>query len=146
MTSVKPDFRADELHAPLLMGLLFREVSQIFTDEDWGGLRQSHFRVISSVPPEGISVTALAQRVGMTKQGCGQFVGRLVGSGHLSVETGSPDRRVRTVRRTGAGDRLMTDVAARISRIEQDWAARVGERRYATFRAVLEELGLRSAR
>ena len=73
MTSVK-GFPAEELHVPLLMGLLFREVRDVYAAEDWDGLRQSHFRVISSVPPEGISVTDLGERVGMTKQGCGQFV------------------------------------------------------------------------
>ena len=78
MTSVKRDFPREEMHAPLLMGLLFREVSDASSSEDWDGLRQSHFRVICSVPAEGISVTDLAERVGMTKQGCGQFVTSLV--------------------------------------------------------------------
>src|SRR5680860_7311 len=102
MTSVK-GFPAEELHVPLLMGLLFREVRDVYAAEDWGGLRQSHFRVVSSVPPEGISVTDLGERVGMTKQGCGQFVASLVESGHLRVHQDSTDRRVRLpfgVRRT----------------------------------------------
>ena len=34
------------------MGLLFREITATFAAEDWAGLRQSHFRVISSVPAE----------------------------------------------------------------------------------------------
>jgi hypothetical protein len=55
MTSVK-GYPEEELHATLLMGLLFRQVRAVFAAEDWSGLRQSHFRVISSVPPEGISV------------------------------------------------------------------------------------------
>src|SRR5680860_1489420 len=49
MTSVK-GFPAEELHVPLLMGLLFREVRDVYAAEDWGGLRQSHFRVVSRVP------------------------------------------------------------------------------------------------
>jgi len=110
--------------------------------EEWGGLRQSHFRVISSVPPEGISVTELAERVGMTKQGCGQFVTTLVGSGHLKVEEDRADRRVRRVRRTPKGNRTIASVTDRILAIEDDWASRVGERRYRTFRRVLEELAL----
>ena len=141
MTSVK-GFPAEELHAPLLMGLLFREVRDVYASEKWGGLRQSHFRVISSVPPEGISVTELAERVGMTKQGCGQFVTTLVGSGHLKVEQDRADRRVRRVRRTPKGNRTIVSVTDRILAIEDDWASRVGERRYRTFRRVLEELAL----
>lgn len=139
MTSVK-GFPADELHATLLMGLLFREVRGVFAAEDWGGLRQSHFRVISSVPAEGISVTDLGERLGMSKQGCGQFVTSLVGSGHLRVEQGATDRRVRWVRRTPKGTRTIRRVTARMLEIEQEWAERVGERRYRTFRTVLEDL------
>ena len=43
MTTVK-GYPEDELHATLLMGLLFREVRAVFATEDWSGLRQSHFR------------------------------------------------------------------------------------------------------
>ena len=139
MTSVK-GFPAEELHAPLLMGLLFREVRDVYAAEDWGGLRPSHFRVISSVPPEGISVTDLGERVGMTKQGCGQFVSSLVESGHLKVQQDPADRRVRLVRRTPKGRRLIARVTARTLDLEAAWAAQVGERRYRTFRKVLEEI------
>ena len=142
MSSVKADFPREELQVPLLMGLLFREVSDTFAAEDWDGLRQSHFRVISSVPPEGISVTELAERVGMTKQGCGQFVTTLVASGHLKVHQDRTDRRVRRVRRTPTGSRTIASVTDRILAIEDDWASRVGERRYRTFRRVLEDLAL----
>jgi DNA-binding MarR family transcriptional regulator len=142
MSSVKRDFPQEELQAPLLMGLLFRRVSAGFASEDWGGLRQSHFRVISAVPPEGISVTELAERVAMSKQGCGQFVTSLVSSGHLKVEQGQTDRRVRLVRRTSKGSRTIKAVTRRILALEADWAEQVGERRYGTFRRVLEELAL----
>ena len=142
MSSVKGVFPPEELQVPLLMGLLFREVSNTFADENWDGLRQSHFRVISSVPPEGISVTELAERVGMTKQGCGQFVTALVERGHLEVEQDPSDRRIRRVRRTPKGHRTILRVTDRILAIEDEWASRVGERRYRTFRRVLEELAL----
>ena len=137
MSSVK-GYPEEELHASLLMGLLFRQVRAVFAAEDWSGLRQSHFRVISSVPPEGISVTDLGERLAMSKQGCGQFVTSLVDSGHLRVEQGETDRRVRWVRRTPKGNRTLTRVTARMLEIEEDWAERVGERRYRTFRRVLE--------
>ena len=115
-------------------------VSEVFGSEDWGGLRQSHFRVISAVPAEGISVTELGERVGMTKQGCGQFVSGLVDSGHLLVEQHATDRRVRLVRRTPKGERTSAAVTSRMLALEDAWAARVGERRYRTFRRVLDEL------
>ncbi|MFY9913975.1 MAG: MarR family transcriptional regulator [Nocardioidaceae bacterium] len=142
MTFVKAEFPLEETHAPLLMGLLFRQVHTIFDQEDWGGLRQSHFRVISSVPSGGVSITELGERLGMTKQGCGQFVTQLVESGHLVIEAYPSDRRVRVVRRTALGQRVLDRVLERNLRIERDWATQVGEARYRAFREVLEELAL----
>ncbi|MEO7421424.1 MAG: MarR family winged helix-turn-helix transcriptional regulator [Ornithinibacter sp.] len=142
MTYVKAEFPAAQTHAPMLMGLLMREVQSIFAAEDWDGLRQSHFRVMSAVPDQGVSITELGERVGMTKQGCGQFVAQLLESGHLATERFPSDRRVRMVRRTPHGQRVLDAVRERNLRIEQDWAEQVGQENYLTFRAVLEGLAL----
>jgi DNA-binding MarR family transcriptional regulator len=142
MTSVNHVVAPDEQHAPMLMGWLLNEVRATFAAEDWDGLRQSHFRVMSSVPADGISITELGERVGMSKQGCGQFVSHLVQTGHLKVATDPRDRRTRIVLRTPLGNRTVRRATARILRIEAEWAERVGSRRYATFRRVLEELTL----
>ncbi|MBG0740108.1 winged helix-turn-helix transcriptional regulator [Paeniglutamicibacter antarcticus] len=144
MNYVKADFPVDQIHTPMLMGLLFRQVHAIFATEDWNGLRQSHFRVISSVPEHGVTITELGERVGMTKQGCGQFVAQLVRTGHLTSDRDPSDRRVRLVHRTPLGQQVIDAVLARNLRIEQDWAGRVGQERYRTFRGVLEELALGS--
>lgn len=142
MTSVKGFVPRTEWHAALLMGLMLRQVHEVFAAEDWKGLRQSHFRVISSVPPAGITITELGDRVGMTKQGCGQFVTQLVQSGHLRVQHSAADRRTRIVHRTATGNRTIAAVTARNLRLEQDWADRVGHERYRVFREVLEELAM----
>lgn len=107
---------------------------------DWRGLRVSHFRVVSLVPDVGINVTDLALRVGMTKQGCGQFVTQLVESGHLTSEPDPDDGRVRWVRRTARGSETMADVARVVGGLEERWSAAVGAERYRAFRDVLEEL------
>jgi DNA-binding MarR family transcriptional regulator len=142
MTLVKGDFPADRLHAPLLMGLLFRQVRDEFATEDWKGLRQSHFRVLSMVPDQGVSITELGERVGMTKQGCGQFVTQLAATGHLRVAAHPDDRRVRVVRRTPKADRVLAAVRERNLAIERGWSERVGAERYDVFREVLDELAL----
>ena len=129
-----------ELHVPRMVGKLMFEVRDTFAAEDWDGLRQSHFRVISKVPRNGISVTELAQALRMSKQACGQFVTQLEATGHVAIRADATDRRVRLVIRTPLGDRMLKAVNARIRRIEREWARRVGADRYATFREVLEEL------
>lgn len=142
MTFVKAEFPATQTHAPMLMGLLFRQVHAIFATEDWDGLRQSHFRVMSAVPEQGVSITELGERVRMTKQGCGQFVTQLTETGHLATELDLADRRVRIVRRTPLGQQVLDAVRERYLRIEQVWAEQVGRERYDIFRGVLEDLAL----
>jgi DNA-binding MarR family transcriptional regulator len=142
MTSVKGR-GGDDPHVAVLLGKVLLEIRAAFAGEDWGGLRQSHFRLLSQVPPSGISVTDLAVLLGMTKQAVGQFVTFLVESGHLEVRDSPADRRVRLVVRTRLGDDTNRAVTARIRRIERQWARRVGPERYAAFRDVLETLAPR---
>lgn len=140
MVSVKGEVPDVERHIAMLLGGLMDEIRNAFAAEDWGGLRQSHFRVIAHVPEGGISVTELAERVRMTKQGCGQFVTQLVVSGHLETAPSPVDARVRLVRRTPEGRGNVVDVTARMAEIERAWAESVGERRYAAFRRVAEDI------
>ena len=128
---------------PELMAQLFGRIRGELSNETLGDLRLSHVRVLSGVPAEGLSVTELARRVGMTKQGCGQFVTQLVGSGHLRTARDPGDRRVRLVMRTSHGDRFMSSVYLALARVEEEFAAQVGERRFATFKGVMAELATR---
>jgi DNA-binding MarR family transcriptional regulator len=125
---------------PELMAGLFGRIRAELSDGTMGDLRMSHVRVLSAVPPGGVNVTELARHAGMTKQGCGQFVTQLSASGHLRTGQDPDDGRVRLVFRTPAGDRLMRKVYAALARLERDFAAEVGERRYATFKKVMAEL------
>ena len=134
MTS--PDHR-HVLHA---LGQLMMESRALVLARGEPGLRPSHHRVIGHVPPEGISVTELAERVGMTKQGIGQFVTQLAESGHVTVSPHPDDRRVRVVRRTAKGDEAERRLGELLDELEADWANLVGTRRYDEFRAVLDEL------
>ena len=142
MTAVKgsPPTAEIERHVPMLVGKLFAEVRDAFAAEDWGGLRQSHFRLMDHVPPGGIPITDLAAAIRMTKQACGQFVTNLVGTGHLEIHSDPADRRIRLVTLTPLGRRTVKAVNRRIRRIENEWADRVGPARYATFREVLDEI------
>jgi DNA-binding MarR family transcriptional regulator len=128
---------------PELMAGLFGRIRAELADGSLGDLRMSHVRVLAAVPPDGINVTELARRAGMTKQGCGQFVTYLSGTGHLSTAPDPDDGRVRLVHRSIAGDRVMDGVYAALDRIELGFAAEVGPRRFATFKKVMGELSQR---
>ena len=132
-------------HVAMVLGELLGTVRSAFFEHEWGGLRPSHVRVLSSVPEDGCTVTELAGRVGMTKQGCGQFVTTLVASGHLAESRAPADRRVRLVTRTPAGDRTLVRFAAVMDTLEERWRGAVGPKRYAAFRSVLDELSAGTA-
>jgi DNA-binding MarR family transcriptional regulator len=140
MDLVKPISPAFSPHVAILIGELMTQIRAVFEAEDWQGLRQSHFRLLSMIPELGVSITDLGELLGMTKQGCGQFVAFLAESGYLLVAENPDDRRARIVQRTVLGDKTVQAVNERIYRIEQEWAALVGPRRYATFRRVLVDL------
>jgi len=130
----------DQRHVLHALGQLMMESRALVLARGEPGLRPSHHRVIGQVPPEGISVTELAERVGMTKQGIGQFVTQLAESGHVTVSPHPDDRRVRLVRRTAKGDEAERRLGELLEELEADWANLVGTRRYDEFRAVLDEL------
>ena len=52
------------------------------------GLRSSQVRLLSLTPAEGMRVTDLAERVGMTKQALGEFANALEEKGLLFVGSG----------------------------------------------------------
>lgn len=129
-----------ETHVVALAGRLLEVARQTLLARDWGGLRPSHFRLLSHVPPTGITISELAIALHMTKQGVGQFVTQLQGTGHLDVNADDEDRRRRVVQRTPQGDRLVADVNRTIAAVEQHWQQQVGAERYRAFREVLEDI------
>lgn len=113
---------------------------QALDQHEWGGLRPSHFRLISSVPAEGATLTQLSELLFMTKQAVGQFVTHLRGTGHLDLLADERDRRRRVVVRTRLGDRTVREVNTVIAGVERHWADEVGHDDYAAFRRVLERI------
>lgn len=147
MNSVKDEYPNTAAHRPAdepvvdLMGWLLKNVSiTLASDAVLDGLRSSHYRVLRAVPGEGIRISDLGARVGMTTAGSGQFVKSLVSTGHLRVEVHDMDRRSRIVVRTPVGDRAVVAITKRLQRTEKQWAKRVGAARFDTFRGVLAEL------
>lgn len=131
----------DEHHVMHVLGLLLEEARQLIIRDGEDGLRPSQFRVIGSVPPDrGITVTELAERVGMTKQGTGQFVTQLTQDGYLVTESDPDDGRMRIVRRTRLGDDATQRLTVMLRRLEEGWAARLGKGRYRDFRRMLDEI------
>lgn len=129
-----------EGHVMLVLGLLMEQARDLVLNDAAIGLRPSQLRVIDMVPDDGITVTDLARRVGMTKQGIGQFVAQLVDEGYLIAEVDSEDRRLRVVRRTPLGSDASRQLARVLADLETRWAEQIGAQSYRDFRGVLDQL------
>lgn len=124
----------------LVLGMLMDQARELVLNDAAIELRPSQLRVVGMVPDEGVTVTELADRVGMTKQGIGQFVSQLVDDGYLTTEVHPKDLRVRLIRRTQRGDQASDQLALTLDELETRWAQRIGTRAYAKFRSVLDQL------
>ncbi len=145
MTAVKgvpppPVLPAADAHIAELAGRLLDQVRRTVAGETLGGLRMSHSRLLAAVPPEGITITGLSTALSMTKQAVGQFVTQLEKAGHVEVRSDPNDRRRRVVVRSALGDDAVGTVTDSIRDLEQQWADRIGARRYSEFRDVLTQL------
>jgi DNA-binding MarR family transcriptional regulator len=105
------------------------------------GLRGSHGRILDLIDDEGTRPSALADGAWITKQAVGQRVHELEARGWVTITRDPSDGRAVIVRRTAEGDRIRRTAVGAIATMEEEWAERVGAERYATFRAVLDELG-----
>lgn len=132
---------AIEPHLPMLMGLVFTRLRARLA-EDAPELRPSQLRVLEWLPPEGLTITELAECAEMTTQGCGQFVRQLAELGMVEVAVASHDARARRVRITPSGREAVARATAVLQACDEAWADRVGAERYRVFREVLEEVAL----
>lgn len=101
--------------------------------------RGSHARLLQLVPPEGARQSKLAEGW-ISKQAVGKRIEEMVEAGLVRVEPDPHDGRASVVRRTAEGDRTLALIMRELAELEVELAQEVGERRYRTFRAVLDEL------
>lgn len=117
-------------------------------------LREAHTRLLPHLQaPEGIRITALAQRTGVTKQAVQPLVADLAGQGLVTIERDPADARARRVRLTARGVEAMQHGTGVLERIEQGVAGGLTVKELASLKAslrrllqVLEQGGARSWR
>jgi hypothetical protein len=102
-------------------------------------MRASYARLLHLLPPDGARPSALAQGW-ISKQAVGKRIQEMVEAGLVTVEPDPHDGRASVIRRTAEGDRTLALMMRELAGLEAELARKVGERRYRTFRAVLDEL------
>ncbi|QBR92821.1 MarR family winged helix-turn-helix transcriptional regulator [Nocardioides euryhalodurans] len=129
---VMDDFRVD-LHAASTGAAGARRPAPV------RGLRSSQLRLLSLTPVDGMRVTDLAARVGMTKQALGEFANDLEERGLLETVRDPADRRVRILRPTLRGRQAVEAGEQMIGEVEARWRERLGPRKWDQLRALLVE-------
>lgn len=136
----------DEAQAPLarLLGLSSAKFSRLLLQALWDAgftdQRMVYDRVFPFVPPEGIRLTELADRSGMTKQAMSELVADLVALGYLRRLPDPADGRAKLIVFTDRGWAAVDTVLAAFSDIEASLTSRIGQRRMHELRRTLLEL------
>jgi DNA-binding MarR family transcriptional regulator len=119
-----------DLPAQPLIGFLLRLVYQQYSQDIDAALREAGFddirpsaaNVFPFVPPEGITVSELAELARVRKQTMAQAVEQLERTGYVERRPNPRDRRSQLVRLTDRGRLVPPVTHAAAERVEQRWA------------------------
>ena len=101
-------------------------------------LNQALLSVLVYPPPDGVRPSDLAERTNMTKQAMNYLLGQLEQLGY--VERRANNGRRRSVYLTKKGWTVFETQWMAMRDLEEEWAKRVGQKRFAEFLDVLREL------
>ena len=131
-----------------LLGLLLRLVYQHYAQDIEAALREAGFddirpaaaNVFPFVPPDGITISGLAELAGVRKQTMAQAVDQLERTGYVERRPNPNDRRSRLVFLTRRGKSVPPVTHAAAKRVEQRWAELTSPEDVEALRAALLRL------
>ncbi|HET7444248.1 MAG TPA: MarR family transcriptional regulator [Solirubrobacterales bacterium] len=124
---------------------LFIEFRAELVEAGYGDVRPTHGCVFRFVHENGMRLTELAQRAGMTKQSIGEIVDDLEALGYVERVPDPADKRAKLIRLTEKGRQAQRVGFGLFTTIEQRWAERYGTERIAELRELLEEIAATEA-
>lgn len=113
-----------------LIGLLLRLLYQHYSEDihaalveaGFGDIRPAHANVFPFVPPEGITVSELAELARVRKQTMAEAVEQLERMGYAERRPNPRDRRSRLVFLTERGESVKPVTHATAARVEKRWS------------------------
>jgi DNA-binding MarR family transcriptional regulator len=131
-----------------LIGLLLRLVYQHYSQDIDAALREAGFgdirpgaaNVFPFVPPEGITVSRLAELARIRKQSMAQAVDQLEASGYVERRRNTRDQRSRLVFLTDRGKSVPPVTHAAAQHVEERWAELISQPEFDALRASLLRL------
>src|SRR5882672_7453333 len=140
---MEPNFPARPLIG-LLLRLLYQHYAQdidaALREAGFGDIRPPHANVFPFVPPEGISVSGLAELAQVRKQTMAEAVDQLERMGYVERRPDPRDRRSRLVFLTERGASVRPVTHATAARVEERWAQLTSPQELEALRASLLRL------
>jgi MarR family transcriptional regulator, temperature-dependent positive regulator of motility len=102
--------------------------------------RPAHDAVFAHLPPEGITLSELARRAGISKQAMSELVVDLEAKDYVARRRDPADRRVRIIEFTPRGWAAIRVALAAFDEIEHELVDQLGAPRIASLRSVLSDL------
>jgi DNA-binding MarR family transcriptional regulator len=128
----------------LLLRLLYQHYAQdidaALREAGFGDIRPPHANVFPFVPPEGITVSGLAELARVRKQTMAQAVDQLERMGYVERRPNPDDRRSRLVFLTERGEAVRPVTHATAARVEERWAELTSPEELEALRASLLRL------
>ncbi len=106
----------------------------------YADVREAHLQVFGAVDWRGSRLTDLAARASMTLPAMSELVDDLQRLGYLERQPDPSDGRAKLIRPTRRGRHLMADGLRAVREIEAEYAAVVGDERFAELVETLEAL------
>lgn len=103
-------------------------------------VRTAHGAVFQHLDPAGTTVSALAERAGMTKQAMAELVAHLETHGYVHRVADPQDRRAKLVRLTDAGHEVVAIALSLVPEMERRIIDQLGERRWRNLRTDLQTI------
>lgn len=127
-----------------LLGGAFRTViDQLHEDLAASGYpdaRPMHGFALQAIGPGGCSISALGERLGVSKQAAAKTAASLETAGYIVRRPDPADARATRLTRTARANEMLALSAASFARQMNAWRAEVGEERLATAFEALEQI------
>jgi DNA-binding MarR family transcriptional regulator len=142
-----PPLDGQPLGPPLLGALLRmpwevvqRHMLERLHERGFDDLDAAHLTILRYPGPQGSRPSELAGRLGISKQALNYLLGQLERLGYLERRPDPDDLRSKRLALTARGTSAAHVIREAVGEVEAAWAERLGPKRFAQLRALLEEL------
>lgn len=141
MTDAPRDSPSSALLRTAYNTLAARIYTAVVSGGDFNDLRPAHGNAMEQLELEdGLRLTDLAARAGITAQSMGELVDDLEVKGYLERRSDPDDRRAKRIHLTDRGRKNARDAKRAIADVENDLMELLGEQRYRDLRRTLNDI------